>query len=442
MSHWLDVVVNILNSKSSDLRVLAEIAGYDPKILYKGTVMAGVDLSNQDIDDLDLDIPASSEEVFSPKKAKQFIIDNVSLPLEWKENIFHFRASNRIIYNINQLGGSRNLREVKINNTYVESISSLSSCFNLRTLQIKNTAVSDLAPIVACGKLVEVNISGTKITDLSPLRGKNITSLEISQTTVDEISELNLRQLRKLDVSATRIEDLSCLKDSEYLSNIDISQTKIDDISFLSGKKFLRYIRADNTTSNWPENTGPFLSLEGFYASRSAIESIEFLSKSSHMRILIMPWSKIRYISDIEKMPFLFYADLEGTAISDISPIAQWKSIKYLSLSSTKIHDITPLQKLTKLSNLEISNTAVTDLSCISDMESLKDLDISGCAPALLKNLDKFKSLTSLNISRIEIDRPEDIRLPPNLRSIIAPATISKYVKLLCPDINTSTYIG
>jgi hydroxysqualene synthase len=49
MSHWLDKVVTLLQSDTSDLRELARIAGGDPRTFYRGANMNGSDLCGQDL---------------------------------------------------------------------------------------------------------------------------------------------------------------------------------------------------------------------------------------------------------------------------------------------------------------------------------------------------------------------------------------------------------
>ncbi|MCF1505464.1 S1 RNA-binding domain-containing protein, partial [Afifella sp. H1R] len=56
MNNWLDKVVEILDSDTGDLRILAQIAGADPKIFYRGINLDGADIRGQDLRGLDLKI--------------------------------------------------------------------------------------------------------------------------------------------------------------------------------------------------------------------------------------------------------------------------------------------------------------------------------------------------------------------------------------------------
>jgi (p)ppGpp synthase/HD superfamily hydrolase len=60
MTHWLDKVVKILNASTGDLRELAQLAGYDPKTFYAGTVMDGVDVCGQDLSGMNLKLDFSN----------------------------------------------------------------------------------------------------------------------------------------------------------------------------------------------------------------------------------------------------------------------------------------------------------------------------------------------------------------------------------------------
>ncbi len=51
-SHWSNIIVTILNSRTVDLRQLAEIAGYDPENFYVGSDLSKADLRGQDLRDI------------------------------------------------------------------------------------------------------------------------------------------------------------------------------------------------------------------------------------------------------------------------------------------------------------------------------------------------------------------------------------------------------
>jgi len=53
MPHWLEVVVTLLQSNTTDLRKLAILAGGNPETFYIGTDLEGLDLDDQDFTNMD-----------------------------------------------------------------------------------------------------------------------------------------------------------------------------------------------------------------------------------------------------------------------------------------------------------------------------------------------------------------------------------------------------
>lgn len=58
MTHWLDMVVTLLQANTSDLRELAQLAGADPRTFYKGIELKRLDLVGQDIEGMEFSTPS------------------------------------------------------------------------------------------------------------------------------------------------------------------------------------------------------------------------------------------------------------------------------------------------------------------------------------------------------------------------------------------------
>jgi hypothetical protein len=63
MTHWLDMVMTLLQANTSDLRELARLAGADPKTFYKGIEIRRLDLAGQDIEGMEF---STSPETYVP----------------------------------------------------------------------------------------------------------------------------------------------------------------------------------------------------------------------------------------------------------------------------------------------------------------------------------------------------------------------------------------
>ncbi|HEY1632565.1 MAG TPA: hypothetical protein VGF56_14715 [Rhizomicrobium sp.] len=49
MTHWLDIVIELIKADTADLRALAKLAGADPRTFYVGTRLDGADIRSQDL---------------------------------------------------------------------------------------------------------------------------------------------------------------------------------------------------------------------------------------------------------------------------------------------------------------------------------------------------------------------------------------------------------
>jgi hypothetical protein len=65
MSHWLDKTITLLQADTFDLRELARIAGADPKTFYRGIRLADLDVSGQNVEDMEF-----ADRRFEDKKNK------------------------------------------------------------------------------------------------------------------------------------------------------------------------------------------------------------------------------------------------------------------------------------------------------------------------------------------------------------------------------------
>ena len=67
--------------------------------------------------------------------------------------------------------------------------------------------------------------------------------------------------------------------------------------------------------------------------------------------------------------------NLDGAAVTELSPLAGLKNLQYLYLRGTAVSDVSPLAGLKNLRNLDLDGTAVSD---VSPLAGLKNLDVVG----------------------------------------------------------------
>jgi internalin A len=68
--------------------------------------------------------------------------------------------------------------------------------------------------------------------------------------------------------------------------------------------------------------------------------------------------------------------DLEGAAVTDLSPLAGLTALRRLGIFETQVTDLSPLAGLTALRRLGIFETPVTDLSPLAGLTNLWKLQV------------------------------------------------------------------
>jgi hypothetical protein len=71
MTHWLDMVITLLQANTSDLRELARLAGADPKTFYQGIEIERLDLAGQNIEGMEF---STSSKTYVPA-GTQLVLD-------------------------------------------------------------------------------------------------------------------------------------------------------------------------------------------------------------------------------------------------------------------------------------------------------------------------------------------------------------------------------
>lgn len=115
------------------------------------------------------------------------------------------------LFDLSQLLGLANLRELRCDGTQVSDLSPLRGLANLKRLHCSLTQVSDLSPLQGLANLRTLDCGITRVADLSPLQGlANLQTLFCSSTRVSDLSPLqDLANLRTLDCRGTQVTDWS-----------------------------------------------------------------------------------------------------------------------------------------------------------------------------------------------------------------------------------------
>lgn len=417
--HWLDKVLDIFAAPTADLRVLAGIAGYDPKVMYKGTSMAGLDLSQQDVSDLDLEIGDADELPFTSARAKQYIIDNLQLPKKWSEKILHFRASNRKIRDISQLEYCLGLREVKLNSTLVTDLTPLENCDQLRKIEVAGTNIQDIGALRNKKNLRFVNLSGTLVEDISPLKGIPLNYLYISRTNVRKLSEVRLDRLYEFSASGVHLDNWLPLSLAIYMKVLNISSTNVDDLSFISKMRYLTYLYIADTHATMPDDARfPFLT--NFYARGSVVDDISFLEDSFSIREINIDNTMVSSIKPLEEKKNLRSFSAKSCKITGVDALKNCYNLSNIDLSGNNIVDVGPLSDLGILNRLNLMGTNVTDLSCLNKTQ-LKILNIADCKFLDWSSISSLSGVVQMHLKEEPGDKGfEDFYIPLGVKYLFA----------------------
>jgi len=429
--HWLDKVLEIFAAPTADLRVLAGIAGYDPKIMYKGTSLAGVDLSGQDVSDLDLDLGDVEELPFTSAKAKKYIIDNLRLPSKWADKILHFRASNRRIKNISQLEYCVGLREVKLNGTLITDISPLQKCDRLRNVEIENTNVGDIGALKNKKYLRMLNVSGTVVEDLSPLRGIPLNYLYISRTNVRDISEIDPEGLSVFEAAGLNIEDWSILSRAINMASIDLSSSNVRDLSFVTYMRRLFHLSISSTHAQMPEGAS-FPSLSTFTARNSTIADLSFLENSFGIYGVDIDNTLVGSIDPLRGKKNLRWFSSSNCNLKSIDGLIGCPNLYSVDVSRNSIECIDSLAEMVNLNRLNLAETDVKDLSFLKSTE-LKSLNVVDCKRLDWSTVSSLTSIVQLHLKEEQGDDGfENFYIPSGVRYLYANSSfIQKFWKEL-----------
>ncbi len=128
-------------------------------------------------------------------------------------------------------------------------------------------------------------------------------------------------------------------------------------------------------------------SIETFRLYYSDRINLDFLSKLSSLKTLIVGTSDVSNIDGIQNLKRLEDISLTGNKITDITALTNLVKCKNLILNNNKISSVLPLSNMNELVSLEIENNAIYDTSY-----GQSNLEV-------LANLNKFGKLKTLKIA-------------------------------------------
>lgn len=251
----LALIAAVATADTDSFVTLAQRAGLDPAIAFRGADLRGVDFGTdnlagynfshaslhganfervQKLDEAILESATWDETTRWPKHGlsgspksstpnkinKKLIIDEIIYSLENDIEIPKYQLME--------------ITSLDLSYTRVTNLHQLIYCINLRSLDISYTKISDLSPINKNPSLITFNARRTNISHF-PHRFsiKTLAYLSLTGSPVQDLKNINLPSLLILDVGYTKISSIKPALNMKKLSSLDISFTKINNIESL-----------------------------------------------------------------------------------------------------------------------------------------------------------------------------------------------------------------
>lgn len=332
------------------------------------------------------------------------------------------------IFNFEILNKFENLKELDVNNCdNFNNLDSIKGCKNLEILNIGNTKIKNIDAVK--------NFRNLKIFNCSCNNILNINALEYCEDlmevifwnciTLSDIGGLSsLKRIRLLDLDYTSVIDLFPLSNCLNIEFLFIDNCiKLTDIYTISILKNLKCLLADGSNmlmTNQLESFSDLENIEYMTLKYRKINTLQYFSKMTKMKELILEGCNINDLSPIENFGELIKLDLTGNSLlRDLSPINRLKNIKKLIVggggsagkiggksaagakSIMNIDDVSVIKNFVKLEELDLNtNPRLKDISAIRFCENMEEVSLQNCTQLEdVSVLRYLKKLTKINLT-------------------------------------------
>lgn len=231
------------------------------------------------------------------------------------------------------------------------------------------TSVTDIKPIEALKKLKklsifsQINKAANKALDVTVIsKLPQLEMLCISSNTVINVKKLStLVNLNNLSLSVSGLNDVSFVTSFNKLTTLCLNgeNNTFSNVAFLSNFKLLEKLEIENnkviTEENLKSIQGLTNLLEVSFIGCTNVKNLDFLINSTKIEEL--------------------YADECG--LNNIAGVLNMTDLSKLSLAKTKVTSLEALKEKRKLAKLELQGLAISDLSPLYNCVSLEKIYIT-----------------------------------------------------------------
>jgi len=332
-------------------------------------------------------------------------------------------------------------------NLVIDDISFVENMPNLEALTIMNSAISDITPLQNASQLKQLNLDSNQITDLSPLKNlAKLSSISMNSNNIESLVPLSgILNLQTLSMDNNKISDISPLNDLQRLTTLALSNNHIENISSLknlytllteefshaefynnpiidsaSVVKSIPHI-ALGTKEDYDRRNDPFAfedqRVQAAFENMLLERHAKIFSKGTQTTYkmarlctgLALTNLGLTEIPDLSEFKNLWFLDLSGNEISDISQVAGM-DLQGFVFDPAPLVDLAPLYSQKNLFILDIGRKnyqfTADDIDFISNCTELEQLIVRGKGNIDFSSLAKLANLTHLTL---EIDGVIDI---------------------------------
>jgi hypothetical protein len=288
----------------------------------------------------------------------------------------------------------------------------------LRNLDLSDTDVTnhEIVPLVALNDLEYLGLSSTNVRNVEAVfrSGEEKSTNAKAHSDIFRPSShpnlsINLQYTIRIDpVASRKISDQQQVVDTpeELYKILNRSRTQFGDLtlSFTPSLKQLEHIVM--TQSNlW------FLNLSG-----TDVTDVSPLSGLKRLEELQLGLTGVTDLSFICPLARLTRLGLHRTGVTNIRPLSGLLALEDLDLSDTAITDVSPLSPLLALRDLNLSGTRVVNLAPLSGLLALEDLDLDDTPVTDVSPLFELPVLEDLKLSGTAVIDVSALALLPNLK--------------------------
>ncbi|KAG0582946.1 hypothetical protein KC19_3G096900, partial [Ceratodon purpureus] len=206
--------------------------------------------------------------------------------------------------------------------------------------------------------------------------------------------------LTVVDLSGTSIGDCSWISVMKDLTFINFSDTKIRSVPDCSGLTKLSKLRVDNCPAL------ETLGISNFEIRATFPESLQVFTAENSRSLNSIPHFKSESA--------LYYLDISGTCVQDLSGVMDCKHLQKLFCAFTLITSVPDLNCLAKLVVLDVSGCErLTRMDNLKGLFALENLDVRGCSSLFaLPDLGMSKGLTAVSLLNSPLVDPNLVKLP------------------------------